>query len=480
MLIKVEAINIDFFVNDTHNLSTIRGGSLLLLEMPEKFGAWLSRHYGGATKIRSGASQAIFELGPRAEPAAVESAAKTWLKEQYPHATIGVAVIPQPPQNYFAAFEELTLLIRAQQMRSFTFGGFERTEAPQVCAWDRLRPAEFAIYPQGERVWLSAATKVRYDEGRDAKRHLLHERAGLPDELEYTQDLDQLSGFPAYGNLNHKIAILYADGNSFAKLLKTALSKSDADRQKTVIGKFDSYIQCMQREFVKTLLTAAAATRWQTPAGARRIEILLWGGDEMMLVVPAWCGWETAEIFCRTMKNQRFRDGQVDVPMKHALGLVFAHHNAPIHSLTNLARALVDEAKGDREQTRLSYLVLESFDHVGEELARFRALRCPDPNTRKALVLSAECDARDALKEIREALHQLKLDEFPRRKVFQAALGLAAGKPWADLKPDLDACLNDERWKKNIAQLTKLVGGEQPVWYHLADLWDFVGLEGEG
>ena len=60
---------------------------------------------------------------------------------------------------------------------------------------------------------------------------------------------------------------------------------------------------------------------------ALRLEVLLWGGDEFTLVVPAWKGLEVLERFFQIAARLEFGS---DVPMTHRAAVIFCHHNAPI------------------------------------------------------------------------------------------------------------------------------------------------------
>lgn len=486
MLIKVEAINIHDFVYGVQDLSAVRGGSLMLLDMPERFGEWLTKTFANTRKLTAGASKAVFHVDTAKDQsknttaAGIKEAAHLWLREQCPHATIAVAALETGEQwDFFEMDELLTAQIRQEQMRSFSFAGLILPEGEEVCAWDHVQPATQRINAKGETgIPVSAATYDRHARGNEAKQTFLHRHAGLPgsDEWEYTWDLEELASWKPAGQLDAKIAVFCVDGNAFGKLLRDALGgRKMAEEQISVIAKFDQCLQGKRKEFLRNLLERAAQEHWKTPDGKRRVELLLWGGDEAMLVVPAWCGWEVAELFMETMCNARFQEGEINAPLKHAMGLVFAHHKAPIHELARLARRVVeDEAKGDRLKDRLSYLVLESFDHVGEDLGRFRELRAPDKEVRKGMVLTAD---GGKLQEMRQALQQLKQAEFPRRKVYQAVLELSRGRSWSQIKDDIEPFIDRPEWSEPLKKWQSLTGGEQASWYHLAELWDYIGTE---
>jgi hypothetical protein len=171
------------------------------------------------------------------------------------------------------------------------------------------------------------------------------------------------------------------------------------------------------------------------------------------------------------------------VPLKYAMGLIFAHHKAPIHPLVQLVKRLAEgEAKDGKDLQnrdgrathRLSYLVLESFDHVGEDLDGFRALQWCCAEAKKGLVLSAE---QNNLQSMREALAGLKSGEFPKRKGYDAVKELNLGNAWESLKDGIEPFVNRPEWSEALTKWRAATGNIESSWYHLVDLWDYVAPE---
>ena len=100
------------------------------------------------------------------------------------------------------------------------------------------------------------------------------------------------------------------------------------------------------------------------------------GGDELLLVLPAWLALDAVRLFFDTCRIE-WPAGQ---RRSHSAALVFAHHNAPIGPLKQLAKALADQGKEDKEMCTtpadsLNWLVLESFDHASGDLGTYWARR---------------------------------------------------------------------------------------------------------
>ena len=104
---------------------------------------------------------------------------------------------------------------------------------------------------------------------------------------------------------------------------------------------------------------------------ALRIEVLLWGGDEMTLIVPAWKGLETAQLFFEQSKGLSF-DGAA---LSHRMAVVFCHHNMPGLQIRQIAEPLLDRTKNaiqtSSPREACHYLVLASFDILGASVDKF-------------------------------------------------------------------------------------------------------------
>jgi hypothetical protein len=194
-----------------------------------------------------------------------------------------------------------------------------------------------------------------------------------------------------------------------------------------------------------------------------------WGGDEIIWVVPAWQGWNTLTLFFQQSKDWAFQGH----PLTHATGIVFCHHNAPIHRITGLARALAELAKDknrqeDRQENLFTYLVLESFDHVGRDLRPFLEQHNGKP---EELILSDK-----SLNGVAEAFAMLKREEsLPRNKLHQSIHQLKRDpqKATSIIKEVVSSV--DGGGSGPLEVLRNYFGMNKIGWFHIAELWDYVG-----
>ena len=233
--------------------------------------------------------------------------------------------------------------------------------------------------------------------------------------------------------LDGKIAVFYADGNKFGRVAQ----RCNTPQKLTA---WDDHIKDTRRQFLRQLLVrAAGSSRWKN-GGLVRLETLLWGGDEFMMVVPAWCGMELAELFFESTKGLRYpiNGGK---PLSHCCGLVFCHRQATISGVSALAKALAEQGKAinkalDELDDRLHWMVLESFDQaagdMGEFVKRRFAVRRKVGNAKVPVVAWSHLAlGRTSVRFLHQRFPTLK-DTLPRSALVQIARRMAEGSAFND------------------------------------------------
>ena len=320
-----------------------------------------------------------------------------------------------------------------------------------------------------------------------------------------TGTLEELASDPSQGGLDGRMALFYVDGNSFGKTRRhTCLSR---DLRKS----FDETIQDARSKFLRELLDTARTDEDFQRGQDLRIELLLWGGDEFMVIVPAWRGLETVRMFYKSMAQLEFNK----VPLSHRGTLIFCHHNAPIVPLRNLAEAMLKRTKEDlngRAETESStpcedvsllsnhgrgdgihYLNLESFDmlggHLDDFVSRHYSGLCGKPlQYRELLVMASDLDELlEHLSTIRQNLPHSVVIQVIREMLKDRNPELTADCVDPEQTPEAQAMeamgeivsralevlprAQSEPTRKAIATLTE----ERPHrWYVINDLWDYV------
>ncbi len=355
-LCHIEVFNLDGLYQDCQDLSTIRGGGLAAL----KVGAEVAKALK-VDNIVASASQGLFVLEAASQDAAEElvrdglKKLDTWRVLQ--HGTVLVAATPYDEARFAEQRQELRARLRWRQMQAPTV----RYPAPEmgVCDVDLVRPGRERAGEPGRIKVQSELTFERRKRGR-GRRELLAQVLGWdPVEVGVPQDFEDLASAPlgAYGNLRDKLAVLSFDGNDFGA------QTGQMSPQK--LQDFSRRIQLQHTTYLRALADSDEFRKHGRYKEKIQLELLVYGGDEITLVVPAWLGWHALSELYRTL-------GETGANETYSAGLVFCHAKTPIHSVRRLVGDLVDVAKDARfydgtggKGNRATYQVLESFDALG-------------------------------------------------------------------------------------------------------------------
>lgn len=250
--------------------------------------------------------------------------------------------------------------------------------------------------------------------------------------------------------------MIQMDGNGFGGRQKGFTTPEE-------LKDWDKTLKDYKRAFLKRLVVEAKKDdnrkAW-TNRGRVRLEVLVWGGDDVRLVAPAWLGWRMLELFSEESAAWDYPQGTGNL-LTHSVGMVLAHSNAPIHRLAALADRLAEEAKGDKKKSMLRCQVLESFDNY--ELASGHER----PRSRLALA---------DLERIRELANSMAA-YFPRRKLValaKAAVDGPAAGTWEDYAKRVLEEETPRSQREEVEELERLLGGRNEAWVQLSELWDYV------
>jgi len=382
--LMVEGMNIYNTVFDTDQVSIIRGSSFLLKEAIES----LADEFEELHPISTGASSGFFELprhGKEDNDAngrdLIDKILEYFNSSPYCHFTFCIDLVEDC--DLISARERLIALLRYQQMQSLSLAPDpaqpENTKDMQPCRIQGNRRAGCNnILPDsknGERISLSVHD--RFLSGKEKRSEfyrveLKSEKDSSP--LKFTSNLQSLAKTRHFPKLSGKIALIYLDGNRFSNIQKESIQDAEDLRH------FDQTIKAYRRDFLHKLIdrmqqqdTQVGFTDTLTENNELRLETLIWGGDEMLLVVPAWLGFDIIELFYQLSDTWCFstRSGSNDkIPLTHSGGLVFCSAKTPLPKMRSLAISLADrlkEMKHVGRQNCFDYQVLESIDYPVED-----------------------------------------------------------------------------------------------------------------
>ncbi|MGO8736566.1 MAG: hypothetical protein ACLQVM_27665 [Terriglobia bacterium] len=431
--LRFEGVNLSNFIEDAEDLSVSRGGSLALLNAPERVLEELQKKFPlcGITPVNVGASSGIYHINDESQETrakVVDEVRKLLANDGVcKHATFVIDTCPDTGYDGFNADRTAAIALnRWQQMQTQTVmypvAGLEpildkNGKRHRVCQLDQVRPAAHkkehwnpVARERTEEIHSDSANE-RHEYGRTQKQEFFKGEirrargSGPPSTdadsllgLDYVHDLNSLAGSESgYGvPLKDKIALIYLDGNGFGNKFAEQCKTSSAQATKS------AQLRMEQATFLANLLediqTHCAGWFFNTQDKQGmdlqqvRLEVLLWGGDEIALVVPAWKGLYTLDFFLTQTKGWKTFN-----PLSHAAGIVFCNRKCHIHRAKRLAHELAELAKrevkrepGERlceaEADLVAYQVLESFDHLGHApdwdfvRARYKFLEEKRPN----------------------------------------------------------------------------------------------------
>lgn len=474
--LQAEAVNINNFVYDTYNISTIRGGSFLLLDAIQSIpDAMPDLH-----PIATAASLGLFWFqAEEAEEKAVVANVFQHLQERTGgYATFSIAT-QRDTGDFNKTLELLVAKIRYQQWQTPTVVVPAPAKTSDECYLDGWRPG-VEPYQLVSGAKISAATKYRRVRGVGFRKRFAANILGsssLP-EIQFTDDLSELALDNAKGVLNGKIAFFHVDGNKFGHIRRT-YCHSESDR-----SKFDEIFQDKFRKekFLKPLLTRAIndpdfCVQDANGNPVLRMEVLLWGGDEMTIVVPAWKGWEVVQAFYEAASALEF-DG---IPLTQRGALIFCHHNAPILLIRQIADNVLDRTKLDIHQTgrplshdvgdALHYLVLESFDLLQSDIDDFVRAYYTGYDYAKLLMYASEL--KNTLQDINTIRTTTTLGQV--LDVVNTLSTQETDATPAKVERLISLCPRESRNSLQNAMENLTRQGSAPErWYLVSDLWDYV------
>lgn len=510
-LLRVEGVNLDHFVYDTADLSTSRGGSLELLAAARDAKLHLSSVDGvsAVEPLSIGASAALlkFTASPEVVASAVEhvreclrgvsctsqqSAEQRLLAE----ATFVVGYTElNGAADFPSARERLLTLGRWDQMQAASLAVPEKSASGEsACAIDGLRPvpqnSDWSMERNGH--WtpqgVSRLAKLRKSYGRKQKQLIYRDITGLAGDegIRFAQEFREIAlhadDFPAAG----KVAVFYADGNRFGKIQERLATTVEAQqawdtdlrgKRAALLGRLlESEVLNPEKKgdwlYDEALddLGGTATGRAEKNVLSYRLETLLWGGDELIWVVPAWCGWRVATLFFEETAKWEF-EGK---PLTHSAGMVICGYKAPIRRIAEIARNLADAAKSiSRTENQLAVEVLESFDDISGGVEDMWKRRTPPGEPQKHLILPG-----GKLAAIGNLITVLSNHpDFPRSQLHELITNQLRGA--REQKLDLWGPILARRDSSILSRLNELRAcfeSDWSMWIALQTYWDYAGV----
>jgi hypothetical protein len=451
------------FVFGTDALAEVRGASALLdrlnrCDTEERLRQHVTNEGGEIKKVfaNGGTAQFVVEAADRsAVQAAVDALAAYYAEETGGEVRplAGVAEWPQG-QNYHAA---VAMAHAELQLRRNL--GFGRPTIPilpivQECESTSHLPAQRAINWGGERLILSEASRLKREEAAASRRGLLWtawmESLDLPGDAHANALRLRPPDVVAIGRAAERqgyIGLVYADGNAMGRLVQELDSTE-------VCRAFSELVDGSLRDACYGALRAVlgdqveAAQKSLTEGGKPDVlpaDILLLGGDDLLVVLPA----ERALDFALHVTQQfadltRSRQETLPGPVRAffanrglaergltiSCGVAIGPARYPFYLLLDLAEELLRSAKaaGSRHPERSDYWAPTYVDFhqiAGSESPELETIREEDYLVKTEYPRTLRPYSGEQLMELRAAANILRAANVPRSKLhdlFEAAL----------------------------------------------------------
>jgi len=425
--LRVEAVNLDHAVFDTHDISTIRGGSFMLLKVVNKLHEKIPELQSEVT----GASVGLFRfscLNDQEKDNILVAVEKELEEQTGQFATFVCACMPSPEKADFAETEQR--LMAKCHWKQYQTLSFSLPELPikgnrEECQMNGVRPADDTIERKEVKVAVSKAVKERFDEGRKLRDKLYWKLLGetaLPElnKTKFTGDLEKLAGKTARGTTEGKIALIHLDGNKFGKLRADTCSTFEDFQE------FNNVVQKeIQEPALKRLLSFATSQenkdfRTKDDDEKVRLETLMWGGDEIEWIVPASQLWDTLQIFFEITSSKRFKEN----PITYSAGIVICRHTVPILQIRHYAEQLCGIAKASSNgasSNQFALLNMTSFDAIHKDVGTFLNVY-HHPATANDFIVPFS-----SMSELRQNVRTIRKN-FPKNKIYEIIGELKADK----------------------------------------------------
>lgn len=316
--LMLEGQNFGASIFDTQDLSTIRGGSLLMRDLVAKADEWLQRELkAGVRAATTGGSAGIWRIEWDATTVELVVANLRDHLDAGParHLAYGTALVADDGQGYRRQRDRLRAILQRDRLASSRLRYPGPSAAPhRVCPVDFVRPVAVGTSQRrGPTEWVETSQAV-YDRrrfGMEKKQTLIAEEtenvgsdmspeaAGMaaaqrrPFAIQITsisQGADSPDGLRA--NLHDKICVIALDGNGFGRLQDAALAKDDTPEGQRA---FDTDLKGLRARLIAKVFSrlvelkgygapsaeeAAVREDLKDPIRANilRFELLLWGG----------------------------------------------------------------------------------------------------------------------------------------------------------------------------------------------------------
>lgn len=357
-VLRVEAGDFENTLFDMSSISAIRGASLGYLYSPRLvervLDQFLPKQYEA---IFTGASLGAWILDANeADAIKAAQAVRTAFGRSdlggssptgpHEHLAYVVALVPGDDLRALTRAEALNGL-EMRQGEGFPLPAFDPSTDQYDSEGDRARPASVIENLPVGPTRISHAHRDRRRFGRDQRQRFYVDFGGASalHGFDFCDDFESMVKDPpdVALSLRSKVGVFFADGNRFARHRQ----KATAANGLVGLRKFSQLIGEGQRDLLQSILGWLVDGAKANPdaflsGGSLRFETLMWGGDELLFVMPSWLALEFAEKFFQWIEGWKSAFGD---PLTFSAGLVICNRKTPVRQSKGIAGQLADTSK---------------------------------------------------------------------------------------------------------------------------------------
>ena len=343
MFCHIEGVNFANTVYDTQDIATIRGSSLLLEKIPGVFSLAFAPY--SPQQIEFGGAKAVFRFADGTNRDDVERTIHHVMsKSPWCHMSVVHGLGATPNAARAAA------RIMQYQTWSVPDPGLP-AETPDVL--DLTRPGQISIPNPGKESGhrlISESTYARRQNGTRNRPNFL-QRDHFRPAFDFEEMLKDPGDVPEM--VRNKLAVVAADGIGGGKL-RNAFNDDIAFSQ--AMHDFRESLAEGLNDWAETPIAHLKAGMSKVP----RFDTLLWGGDDMLFVMPAWLVMPFLSVFFEVTEAFGFSpEGESTQRLFHRVACIIADRKTPIRQMRALALDAEWELKNGIENL--------NADHSGEE-----------------------------------------------------------------------------------------------------------------
>lgn len=338
-LLSFDTDRVKDYVFATSRLVEVRGASALLEELNRNMTDQIVAQVLGTTdtshvRIYTGGGSAMYQI-PQDKADEVIQAVERLYRETTVTASITGAWASLDGRSFEAARNKVASKLREKKDARGRSPLVPLMPYLQFCDSCGLYPAAEPVQqPEGTTRHLCRSCAVKQERGRKGRVSLFWDEfkqtvrdAG---QHETWKSVEPPDNFTQIGDKSHPpgyIGLIYSDGNQMGKFLETLQTPENYRRHALAIDK------AIRRATYQTLCERVA------PESPAAFEVLLLGGDDLLLVTTADRALDVAINIARTF--ERLTQPRLTL----SSGVVIAHDSFPIAQMRDLAEALLKQAK---------------------------------------------------------------------------------------------------------------------------------------